>query len=98
MLATLLAAGLLAGSPPSPTERVKQGQAEIEKVLASADATPERLSKVTDEFLDFAELAKRALGKEWDKLSGKQRAELSTTVRGLLRASYALRALGGQGR
>ena len=40
------------------------------------------------------ELAKRALGKEWDKLSVKQREEFSTTMKELLRASYAQKAMG----
>jgi phospholipid transport system substrate-binding protein len=45
-------------------------------------------------FVDFGELARRALGREWGKLSHKQQQEFSATMKGLLRASYAQRALG----
>ncbi len=93
MLTPLLALTLLTSSASTPTEVVKQGNAEVERVVSGKDASPDRLARVADTFLDFAELARRALGAEWAKLTAKQQAEFSTTMRGLLRASYAQRAL-----
>ncbi len=93
MLATVLALSVLTAAP-SPSEVVKQGNAEVQKLIGGPGATVERLAQTADQFVDFGELAKRALGKEWDKLNKKQQEEFSATMRGLLRASYAQKALG----
>jgi phospholipid transport system substrate-binding protein len=39
-------------------------------------------------------LSKRALGKQWDSLTPAQREDFSATMEGLLKASYAQKALG----
>ncbi|MGQ0504754.1 MAG: MlaC/ttg2D family ABC transporter substrate-binding protein [Myxococcaceae bacterium] len=91
MLVSLLALSVLAAGP---TDTVKQGNVELQKALAESNASADKLAKIADNFVDFVELAKRALGKEWNKLSANQRDEFSSTMRGLLRASYAQRALG----
>ena len=51
------------------------------------------LAARADEFVDFAELAKRAMGAEWAKLNKKQQDDFSQTMKGLLRASYAQKAV-----
>lgn len=79
---------------PGPMEVVKQGNAQVQKILGAEGATVEKLASKADEFVDFAELAKRAIGKEWPKLSKKQQDEFTGAMKGLLRASYAQRALG----
>lgn len=94
LLTSAILALTLAATNPGPADVVRQGNDELQKILASKDVTVERLATKADEFVDFVELARRALGKEWDKLTPKQREEFSTTMKELLRASYAQKAIG----
>lgn len=90
---SLLAAAILTASP-GPLAIVKSADADVQKVLGH-DATLEKLATVADVYIDFGELAKRALGqKEWAKLDKKKQDDFSATMKGLLRASYAQKALG----
>lgn len=90
---TLLTTALLAASP-GPLAVVKAADVDVQKVLAN-DATIEKLAATADGYIDFGELAKRALGqKEWAKLDKKKQDDFSATMKGLLRASYAQKALG----
>lgn len=93
MLAPLIAATLLAATP-TPLDVVKTGNADVQKAANAPGATVEQLATVVEKFVDFEELAKRALGKEWDKLTPAQRKDFSDTMKGLLRASYAQKAIG----
>ena len=93
MLAPLIAATLLAATP-TPLEVVKAGNADVQNAANAPGATVEQLASVVEKFVDFEELAKRALGKEWDKLTPAQRKDFADTMRGLLRASYAQKAIG----
>jgi phospholipid transport system substrate-binding protein len=93
MLAPLIAATLLAATP-TPLEVVKAGNADVQKAANAPGATVQQLATVVEKFVDFEELAKRALGKEWDKLNAAQRKDFSDTMKGLLRASYAQKAIG----
>jgi phospholipid transport system substrate-binding protein len=83
----------------SPLSTVKSGNEQLQKLLPDGEAAVEKLAAKADEFIDFAELAKRAMGTGWSKLSPKQQAEFATTMKGLLRASYARKAIaqGGNG-
>lgn len=92
MLAQLAALSLtlIAATPLSTVQR---GNEEVQKILKSADRSVEQLAARADEFIDFVELAKRALGKEWAKLNKKQQDEFAQTMKGLLRASYAQKAI-----
>ena len=94
MFATLIALAL-AAAPIGPLAVVKSADAEVQKLLSAPDATTEKLAARADEFVDFAELAKRAMGAEWAKLNKKQQDEFSATMKGLLRASYAQKAVVG---
>ncbi|MDP3232671.1 MAG: ABC transporter substrate-binding protein [Myxococcales bacterium] len=90
---TLLTTALLAASP-GPLAVVKAADVDVQKVLAN-DATIEKLAATADGYIDFGELARRALGqKEWTKLDKKKQDDFSATMKGLLRASYAQKALG----
>jgi phospholipid transport system substrate-binding protein len=93
MLAPLIAATLLAATP-TPLEVVKAGNADVQRAANAPGATVEQLASVVEKFVDFEELAKRALGKEWDKLNPAQRKDFADTMKGLLRASYAQKAIG----
>lgn len=76
----------------SPLQTVQDGAKEFQKV-----ASVEQLTTRADEVIDFAEMTRRALGPQWEKLSPAQQAELSATLKGLLEASYAKRAFGQRG-
>lgn len=93
MLATLLTATLLAATP-GPLEVVKSGNTDVQKAASAPGATVEQLATVVEKFVDFEELAKRALGKEWDNLKPAQQKDFADTMKGLLRASYAQKAIG----
>ncbi|MBE2251758.1 MAG: ABC transporter substrate-binding protein [Myxococcus sp.] len=89
----MLAATVVAASP-GPLGVVKAADADVQKVLAN-DATIEKLAATADGYIDFGELARRALGqKEWAKLDKKKQEDFSATMKGVLRASYAQKALG----
>ena len=90
---TLITTALLAASP-GPLAVVKAADVDVQKVLAN-DATIEKLAASFDGYIDFGELAKRALGqKEWSKLDKKKQDDFSATMKGMLRASYAQKAIG----
>ncbi|WP_224363105.1 MlaC/ttg2D family ABC transporter substrate-binding protein [Hyalangium versicolor] len=94
MLAPLIAATLLAAAPATPLDTVKAGNADVQKAANAPGATVDQLAAVVEKFVDFEELAKRALGKHWGELKPAQQKEFAETMKGLLRASYAQKAIG----
>jgi phospholipid transport system substrate-binding protein len=95
MIASLLAATLLAAAPVGPLSVVKSGNADVQKAANAPGATVDSLATVVEKFVDFEELAKRALGdKTWATLTPAQQKDFTTTMTGLLRASYAQKAIG----
>lgn len=92
MLSAALVALALTASP-GPLQLVKNVDAEVQKILKSPDASTEQLSARADEFIDFVELSKRAMGPDWSKLTRPQQDQLGATMKGLLRASYAQKAV-----
>jgi len=88
-----LALALALAAAPGPLSVVKTADTEVQKVLAAPDATTEQLAARADDFVDFAELARRAMGVEWTKLNKKQQDDFSQTMKGLLRANYAQKAV-----
>jgi phospholipid transport system substrate-binding protein len=91
VLASLIALAVAAN--PGPLAVVKSADAEVEKILQSPEPTPDKLAERAEQFVDFAELAKRAFGKDWATLKKPQQDEFSLTMKGLLRASYAQKAI-----
>jgi phospholipid transport system substrate-binding protein len=88
-----------ASEPPpnaSPMVELKKSNAQLDKVLQknkpnwSPEAELERseVKKLVGSFLDYGELAKRSLGKHWDKLTPKQREDFVETLRQLVERSY----------
>ncbi len=94
ILTQLIAATLLAATP-GPLETVKSGYADVLKVANAPGATIEKVARAVDQFVDFEELARRALGDTWNSLTPVQRKELTGEMRGMLRAFYAQRILEG---
>jgi phospholipid transport system substrate-binding protein len=93
MISSLVVSLALTAGPSTPLAVVKGADAEIQKVLQAADASTQKLAARADEFVDFGELAKRAMGDEWARLNKKQQDEFTATMKGLLRASYAQKAV-----
>ena len=100
VVSTLLLGGAgRASEPPpasSPMAELKKSNAQLDKVLQknkpnwSPEAELERaeVKKLVGSFLDYGELAKRSLGKHWDKITPKQREEFVETLRQLVERSY----------
>jgi phospholipid transport system substrate-binding protein len=85
---------VVAAAPaPAPLAVVKSADAEVQKILSEPQVSVQKLAERADEFIDFFELARRAMGDEWAKLSRKQQEEFSATMKGLLRANYAQKAV-----
>lgn len=94
-LATALLLSSLNAAPSRPIDVVRQGNDQVQKVIGREDASVKKLADTVDGFVDFGELARRALGnKDWSKLSAKQKAEFTSTMKDLLRTSYAQKAIG----
>ncbi len=80
----------------SPLAELKKSNAQLDKLLQknkpnwSPEAELERseVKKLVGSFLDYGELAKRSLGKHWDKITPKQREEFVETLRQLVERSY----------
>lgn len=99
-VASVLAAGVVRASEPppsaSPMAELKKSNAQLDKVLQknkpnwSPEAELERseVKKLVGSFLDYGELAKRSLGKHWEKITPKQREDFVETLRQLVERSY----------
>ncbi len=85
---------VVCAAPVGPLAFVQSADAEVQKILQGKDATTEKLAARADDFIDFVELAHRALGKQWDTLKKPQQDDFSATMKGVLRANYAQKALG----
>jgi len=87
------------GPPPadsSPLADLKKSNSQLMKVLSKRTAawSPESeakradVRKVVDEFLDYRELAQRALARHWEGIPAKDREEFVDTLRQLVERSY----------
>jgi phospholipid transport system substrate-binding protein len=80
----------------SPMAELKKSNQQLDKVLQknkpgwSPEAELERseVKKLVGSFLDYGELARRSLAKNWDKITPKQREEFVETLRQLVERSY----------
>ncbi len=80
----------------SPMAELKKSNLALDKVLQknrpnwSPEAELQRteVRKIVGGFLDYGELARRALARHWDPLSPKQREEFVNTLRELVERSY----------
>lgn len=94
MLITSIALVLSAAPVPGPLAVVKAADLQVQTLVKRGDVPTEALSRKAEEFIDFGELARRALGLEWNSLTPRQREDFTATMKGLLRASYAQKAQG----
>jgi len=88
-----------ADPPPagsSPMAELKKSNEKLDKILQKnrpgwsieAEAQRADVRKLVGSFLDYGELARRALSKHWDGIIGKQREEFVETLRELVERSY----------
>jgi phospholipid transport system substrate-binding protein len=102
IVVALLATGWFALSPPSlragvPTEQVRQTADRVLSVLQdsrlkSADKQKERreqLRQIIGSRFDFAEMAKRSLGSNWQKVNAEEQRQFVELFTELLEKSYA---------
>jgi phospholipid transport system substrate-binding protein len=94
-----------AAPPPadsSPMADLKKANAKLKKVLGDrkpswspeADVKNAELKKIVGSFLDFEELARRSLGKNWDARTPKERTEFVKTLRELVERNYVQQIYG----
>lgn len=84
--------------PPgsSPMAELKKSNATLKKLLQKQapswspenDAKRSDIRKIVGSFLDFEELARRALGRHWEEISPKQRTEFVSVLRELIERNY----------
>lgn len=79
----------------SPKAELKKSNDALDKLLKKhkagspdAEAQKDEIRKIVGGFLDYGELAKRALAKHWDTLTPAQRTEFVSTLRELVERSY----------
>src|SRR4029077_8243790 len=80
----------------SPMAELKKSNLALDKVLQknkpnwSPEAELQRteVRKIVGGFLDYGELARRALARHWDPLTPKQREDFVNTLRELVERSY----------
>jgi len=92
-------ANLAPSQPPagsSPMAELKKSNATLKKLLQkpSPSWSPENeakrsdIRKIVGSFLDFDELARRALARHWEGLTTKQKTEFVTVLRELIDRNY----------
>jgi phospholipid transport system substrate-binding protein len=80
----------------SPMAELKRSNLALDKVLQKnrpnwspeAELQRSEVRKIVGGFLDYGELARRALARHWDTLTPKQREEFVNTLRELVERSY----------
>ena len=80
----------------SPMAELKRSNLALDKVLQKnrpnwspeAELQRSEVRKIVGSFLDYGELARRALARHWDPLTPKQREEFVNTLRELVERSY----------
>jgi phospholipid transport system substrate-binding protein len=86
-------------TPPagsSPMAELKKSNGTLKKLFQKQspswspeqDAKRSELRKIVSSFLDFEELAHRALARHWDEINPKQRKEFVSVLRDLIERNY----------
>ena len=100
------AAPAAVSTPPagsSPLADLKKSNAALKKLFATSvpswspeqDVRKSEMNRIVSGFLDFEELAHRALAHHWDALSPKQRSDFVSVLRELIERYY-LKQVDGQ--
>lgn len=100
LVAVLLAAPLaLAHAAAGPLTQVKESNGRIDRILKrkTAPGSPEEraarteLKSIVNGFIDYHELAVRALAQHWGELNRKQQDEFVSALRELIEKNYVKR-------
>jgi phospholipid transport system substrate-binding protein len=91
-----------ASAGDSPLADLKKANQQLKKSFGNrkpswspeAEAKNADIRKIVGSFLDFDELARRALVKHWDGLSARQRADFVKTLRELVERNYVKQLYG----
>lgn len=93
-------------APPNshPMEDLRKSHVKLQKLLGKtspswspeSDAKSQEIRQLVNSFLDFQELATRALSKHWDALPPAKRGEFVTTLRELVERNYIDQMSGGK--
>jgi phospholipid transport system substrate-binding protein len=86
----------------SPLADLKKANQQLKKSFGNrkpswspeAEAKNTEIRKIVGSFLDFEELARRALAKHWEGLTAKQRADFVKTLRELVERNYVKQLYG----
>ena len=84
-------------APDSALAALRAGQARIDRILREdvPKETPEvwrpKLRKAVNAFIDFGELARRALGRHWETRTPEERMRFQKTMKALIEAAYLAR-------
>ena len=98
-VALLLAAGASAQAATGPLSQVKESNGRIDRVLKkkTAPGSPEEqaakteLKSIINGFIDYHELAERALALHWSEITKQQQDEFVSTLRELIEKNYVKR-------
>ena len=98
-VALLLAAGASAQAATGPLSQVKESNGRIDRVLKkkTAPGSPEEqaakteLKSIINGFIDYHELAERALALHWSEITKQQQDEFVATLRELIEKNYVKR-------
>ena len=95
----LLSAGQALALAESPMVTIRKTNTTLHTLLKkqSKGKASARLKKVVNAFLDFEELARRSLGKHWDKRTPAQRAEFVEILGELIERNYVKQLRGNLG-
>lgn len=94
----VIIACLLSQTEDSPAAVIRNGSERMQKLLKSPRPTVAGATQITDDYIDFGELGKRALGSTWAKIRANERTEFANSVTGILRWTYADKAVSGGAR
>jgi phospholipid transport system substrate-binding protein len=92
-LAPWVGAALPAAAQQGPAEVVRSRNQQVQRILQAHPGDTvkgpdrERVKDVINSLMDFDELSKRALGRNWDARTAAQKAEFVDVFRELVRAS-----------
>jgi len=96
LLLLLVSVGRVDALAETPTQAIKRAHARINKLLAQktkpgspADTrVKQQVTREVNTFLDFTELARRALGRHWEARTEDERKEFVDILKALIERSY----------
>lgn len=85
LLASMGGAALAA---PSPMAFLKAIDEKLDPLLENADKNKDKILKIVNDMLDFEQLCKESLGKDWDTRSKAEQRDFSATLKALIEKNF----------